>query len=78
MKDYREKEIGGKMGNKWPKHARENWEVSAHQTHPNRTCGTQLVKHQLVINAQYTKSKVLDKYVLISSKRRRFEQGGSW
>ena len=34
------------MQNKWPKHAQENRETSARQTHPDRTCGTQLLEHQ--------------------------------
>lgn len=64
------------MRNKWPKHTRENRETSARQMHPDRTCGTQLVKHQLIINAQYMEYEASDNFVLISSNRREFEQGG--
>ena len=57
------------MRNKWPKHARENQETSARQTHPNHTRGTQLLRHQVVINAQYTTYEASDRFVLISSNR---------
>ena len=57
------------MLNKWPKHARENRETSARRTHHDRTCGIQLLKNQLVINAQYTEYEASDEYVLISSNR---------
>ena len=65
------------MRNKWPKHVGENRETPTRRTHLDCTHGTQLLKNQLVINAQYTKYEVSDEYVLISSNRRRFEQGGS-
>ena len=65
------------MRNKWPKHVGENRETPTRQTHPDCTHGTQLLKNQLVINAQYTEYEVSNEYVLISSNRRRFEQGGS-
>ena len=35
----------GKMWDKWPKRAQENQEKSTCQTHLNRTCGIQKVKH---------------------------------
>ena len=34
------------MRNKWPKHARENREISARLMHPDRTRVTQLLKYQ--------------------------------
>ena len=36
----------GKMQNKCPKHSRENRETSTRPMHPDRTRGTQLIKHQ--------------------------------
>ena len=57
------------MRDKWPKHARENRNKFARQTHPNRTHGTQRLKHHLVINAPYTEYEVSDGYVFISSNR---------
>ena len=55
----------------------ENQETSAHRTHPDHTHGTQLLKHQIVINAQYMEYEASDEFVLISSNRRQFEQGGN-
>ena len=66
----KKKEQEGKMWNTRPKHVWENQEKSACRTYPDRTRGTQLVKHQLVINVQYTKYEVWDERVLISSNRR--------
>ena len=45
--------------------------------HPDRTHGTQLVKHQLVINASYMEYEALDGYVFILSNRQKFKQRGS-
>ena len=67
----------GKMQNKWPKLTRENRDMFTHRTHPSCTHGAQPPKHQIVINAQHTEYKALDKFVLNSSKRRDNEQGGS-
>ena len=50
-KIVKERKQEGKMQNKWPKHMRENQETSAHRMHLDRTCGIQLLKNQLVINA---------------------------
>ena len=76
-KIVKERKQEGKMRNKWPKNAGENRETSACRMHPDRTRGAQLVKHQHVINAQYTEYEASDEYVLISSNKRRFEQGGN-
>ena len=69
-----EMEKGGKMQDKWPKHARENRGKPARQTHIDHT---QQIKHQLVINAPYTEYEASDRYVFISSNRRKFKQGGN-
>ena len=61
------------MRDKWPKRAQKNRGKSAHQTHLDCTHGTQQIKHQLVINAPYTKYKASDRYVFISSNRRKFK-----
>ena len=65
------------MQNKRPKRVRENQEKSARRTHLDHIHGTQLVKYQLVINAQYTKYEASDEYVLILSNRQKFKQGGN-
>ena len=67
----------GKGQNKWPKRVRENRGKSARQKHLDRTCGTQQIKHQLVINTLYTEHEVLYGYVFISSNRQKFKQGGN-
>ena len=48
----------------------------ARQAHPNHIRGTQPLKHQVVINVQYTEYEALDELVLILSKRRENEQKG--
>ena len=45
-KNIKERKQKGKMRNKWPKHARENREISARLMHPDRTRVTQLLKYQ--------------------------------
>ena len=47
----------------------------ARRAHPSCTRGAQPLRHQVIINAQYTEYKVSSKFVLISSKRRENEQG---
>ena len=76
-RSMKKKEQEGKMRDKWPKCAWENREKSARRVHLDRTCGTQLVKHQLVINAPYTEYEASNKCVFISSNRRKFEQRGN-
>ena len=46
------------------------------RAHPSRTLSAQPLKHQVVINVQYTEYEASDKPVLISSKRRENEQRG--
>ena len=58
------------MQNKWPKHAWENWDMSAQWMHLGRTRGIQLLKYQIVINVQYTEYEVSVEFVLILSNRR--------
>lgn len=65
----KKKEQEEKMLDKWPKRVRENRKKIPRQTHPNRTHGTQRLKHQLVINAPYTEYEVSGRYVFISSNR---------
>ena len=76
-KSVEERKHEGNMRNKWPKHARENRETFTCQTHPDHTRGTQLLKHHIVINAWYMKYEASDEFVLISSNRQQFQQGGN-
>ena len=55
------------MQNKWPKLTWENLNMFTHRAYPSRTLGAQPLRHQVVINAQYTEYKASYKFVLISS-----------
>ena len=76
-KKTKKRKMEGKWRHKWPKHAQENRGKSARQTYLDRTCGTQQIKHQLIINILYTEHEALDGYVFISSNRQKFKQGGN-
>jgi len=64
------------MQNKLPKLTQENRDRFARQAHPSHTQGTQELRHQVVINAQYTEYEASDELGLISSKRRGNEKRG--
>ena len=77
-KNTRERKEERKVQNKFPKFMWENQDMFICWTYHGRTWGVQPPKHQIFINAQHTEYKALDKFVLISSKRRDNEQGGNW
>ena len=62
------------MQNKRPKLKQENRDMFARRAHLSRTRGTQPLRHQVIINAQYMEYEASDELVLISSKRRENEQ----
>ena len=57
------------MQNRGPKLTLENQDMFACRAHPSCTRGAQLLRHQVIINAQYTEYEASDEFVLISSKR---------
>ena len=65
------------MQNKWPKHQLENRDCP----HYERILAVHVVFNcsntKTIINAQYTEFEASKEFVLISSNKRQFEQGGS-